>query len=766
MLCLFINSSYFQKNNVHATKLRKSYGPYRIIRYKHASEPEDVTAESVPSSILTPAPTRIRMKESKKSAKSSIPTITVSVPSLAPSLEVDDESSEPTNVPSIVVTQVPSTMSSSAPTLSPSSVKESSASPSISILSGDPTVESSNSPSISISTEIPTAESSNSPSISISTEIPTAERSNSPSISISSGIPTFAPSKVYNIVTNAPSLSSSSYKPSITYEIPSQSQSGAPSFNSSNRPSIRKSAIPTLRTSLDPTASVTASPTGLFPSSTPTFSSNGETYYARGEPKLTMDGIFLIESDETIAFLSDLVAVFIKDYLVQTLDGKSTDVNKLSVTCDLNSQDPSTHAHHSNPNGRRLQGPVTFEFDTWVLHYKNPKTGNSLNDGDFDIQGVFTSAEIQSAFIDALLDSNLNEFETVMGISAPIDGDSSLSSDAFSENVVDESESDTSTDVSLIAILSVCSGTLLLLALFVFRKMSSSSKGSQQLYVDVEGDECPSLGNSPTRTQSEKGSPFSQQSKSTTHSSPKTSHRKLSNEADFNILDEMGTPVKVDQVPQFNPLVSVSSERPKTPSDEVIEYPFDERGVEATIQRSINYEDNTRIDENIKSASLECSGVDEEDTLYNGDPSIVSKLSAHGYSTLIYGDAATVATDLNTLTDARNIIQKMEVSMKTESTMKNVDVMLTDREEYIEVVAPAGMLGVMTDSSRPGPPVVGAIHEDSPLADSLQPGDRIVKIDEVDTSEMSSVNLNELVSSRRESSRTLGVLRTRSMITC
>ena len=75
-------------------------------------------------------------------------------------------------------------------------------------------------------------------------------------------------------------------------------------------------------------------------------------------------------------------------------------------------------------------------------------------------------------------------------------------------------------------------------------------------------------------------------------------------------------------------------------------------------------------------------------------------------------------------------------------------------------------LGVMTDSSRPGPPVVGAIHEDSPLADSLQPGDRIVKIDEVDTSEMSSVNLNELVSSRRESSRTLGVLRTCNMTTC
>lgn len=70
----------------------------------------------------------------------------------------------------------------------------------------------------------------------------------------------------------------------------------------------------------------------------------------------------------------------------------------------------------------------------------------------------------------------------------------------------------------------------------------------------------------------------------------------------------------------------------------------------------------------------------------------MSKLSTHGYSTRIYGDAATVATDLNTLTDARNIIQKMEVSMKTESTMKNVDAMLTNREEYIEVVAPAGMV--------------------------------------------------------------------------
>ena len=618
MLCLFINSSYIQKNVVHATKLRKSYGPYRIIRHKHATKSEDVTAESVPSSILTPVPTRIRMKESKKSAKSSTPTVYVSVPSLAPSLEVDDESSEPTHVPSIVVSQVPSIVSSSAPTLSPSSVRESSATPSINISTGDPTIESSNSPSVSISTGIPTVESSNSPSISISTEIPTAESSNSPSISISSGIPTFAPSKVYNIVTNAPSITSSSYKPSITYEIPTQSQSGAPSFSSSNRPSIRKSAMPTLKTSSDPTASVTAAPTGLYPSSTPTFSSNGETYYARGEPKLTMNGVSSIDSDETVAFLSDLVAVFIKDYLVQTLDEKSTDINKLSVTCDLNSQDPSTHEHHSNPNGRRLQEPVTFEFDTWVLHYKNPNTGNSLNDGDFDIQEVFTSAEIQSEFIDALLDSNLGEFEAVMGISAPIDGDSSLSSDTFSENVDDESESDTSTDVSLIAILSVCSGTLLLLALFVFRKMSSSSKRSQKLYADVEGDEFPSLGNSPTRTQSEKGSPFSQQSKSTTHSSPRISHRKLSNEADFSILDEMGTPVKVDQVPQFNPLVSVGSERPKTPTDAVIEYPFDERCVEAKIQRSINYEDDTMIDENINSASPKCSGVDEEDTLYNG----------------------------------------------------------------------------------------------------------------------------------------------------
>lgn len=76
-------------------------------------------------------------------------------------------------------------------------------------------------------------------------------------------------------------------------------------------------------------------------------------------------------------------------------------------------------------------------------------------------------------------------------------------------------------------------------------------------------------------------------------------------------------------------------------------------------------------------------------------------------------------------------------------------------------------LGVATDSSNPGPPRVDAIQEDSVLASVLLVGDKVVAVDGCDTTQMSSAELNDLVSSKRENpSRIFSVLRQHNLITC
>ena len=76
-------------------------------------------------------------------------------------------------------------------------------------------------------------------------------------------------------------------------------------------------------------------------------------------------------------------------------------------------------------------------------------------------------------------------------------------------------------------------------------------------------------------------------------------------------------------------------------------------------------------------------------------------------------------------------------------------------------------LGIATSTSETlSPPVIEAIQEDSALIDLLMVGDKIISVDECDTSQMSSSQFNDLVSSRRHVTRRFRVLRRHNMISC
>jgi hypothetical protein len=69
-------------------------------------------------------------------------------------------------------------------------------------------------------------------------------------------------------------------------------------------------------------------------------------------------------------------------------------------------------------------------------------------------------------------------------------------------------------------------------------------------------------------------------------------------------------------------------------------------------------------------------------------------------------------------------------------------------DERIEVIAPPGKLGVVIDTPMNGFPMVHAIKETSVLSDRVRIGDKLIAVDDEDTTEMSAIKVSKLISSR------------------
>jgi len=81
-------------------------------------------------------------------------------------------------------------------------------------------------------------------------------------------------------------------------------------------------------------------------------------------------------------------------------------------------------------------------------------------------------------------------------------------------------------------------------------------------------------------------------------------------------------------------------------------------------------------------------------------------------------------------------------------------------DEYIEVIAPAGPLGVVIDNPLLGSPRVHAIKDTSLLAGKVRIGDKLISVNGMDTIYMSAIKVSSLISSNAQKpGRTFGFVR-------
>lgn len=86
-----------------------------------------------------------------------------------------------------------------------------------------------------------------------------------------------------------------------------------------------------------------------------------------------------------------------------------------------------------------------------------------------------------------------------------------------------------------------------------------------------------------------------------------------------------------------------------------------------------------------------------------------------------------------------------------------------DMEERFEVDAPSGKLGMVIDTPSGGAPVVHAIKDSSVLADRVDVGDRLMSVDDEDTTGLTAMQVSKLISQKAENpSRILVFARTRA----
>jgi len=89
------------------------------------------------------------------------------------------------------------------------------------------------------------------------------------------------------------------------------------------------------------------------------------------------------------------------------------------------------------------------------------------------------------------------------------------------------------------------------------------------------------------------------------------------------------------------------------------------------------------------------------------------------------------------------------ISMFTDDD--SLERMYGEREdEKLEIIVPAGRLGVVIDTPLSGVPMVHAIKETSILSDKVRIGDKLISVDGEDTTQMSAIKVSKLISSKAQ----------------
>ena len=75
------------------------------------------------------------------------------------------------------------------------------------------------------------------------------------------------------------------------------------------------------------------------------------------------------------------------------------------------------------------------------------------------------------------------------------------------------------------------------------------------------------------------------------------------------------------------------------------------------------------------------------------------------------------------------------------------------------IVAPPGKLGISLDAPESGCPFVHSIKESSPLFGKLEPGDRLLAVDEEDVRLHTAIKISKILSRRSDRERMLTIVR-------
>lgn len=689
--------------------------------------------------------------------------------------------------PSIMQSEYPTIMQSEKPSEIPKRKK-----------TPEPTPKESNHPSRVPSfspTKLPTINPTNQPTHSPSvmpTFDPSVASSNSPTISHS---PTSSP-----VVGSSPSptIKATSGPTNVFTANPSNGLTNQPSTSPSNALGAYPSANPTFKATNEPSAMKESSTT-----SEPSFEVSRITLSMRESPKILLtaeeNGSIepLVEGSDAMIMLEKLVANSTKDYLKDNYD--LNDERNFEVAVEVAKQDltfEERHFHHSKAgtdssiveeSSRQIQEENAYSslnviFDMWVIYNSHKDDDSSFQD---DIKkaadNALDSSERSQKLVDDLKRTQYSEFSALSRIQT-IDSTSADSIDI--DNLNDDNEGGESggetMQTMVIATVVVCVVVILATGIFIRLKLVHSDR--KEVYNEFYP---PSKTSSPTLKSTP---PMKFDERDTREQIPNSSQQShgLQHSAVENLLD-----VHVNSVPQF----CVNDSQYSLDGG----IPFDESTLGGSqcneSQYSMSHKDSfslvhdgdaSYVDEEYnmlspseknESHEINDSAVDDAfmfNTSYsptrtidlvmernNVEPSDRSVgYMSHNSNSILSHEPITPNSYRN------NSVQPFSKEEEALSVICNSIQPQDGKIEYIEVEVPAGMLGVATDSTENGPPVVDAILPESVLSKMLVVGDRIVKVDECDTSRMSAEQLNALVSSRRHNTRKFGILRVHFLTMC
>jgi len=132
----------------------------------------------------------------------------------------------------------------------------------------------------------------------------------------------------------------------------------------------------------------------------------------------------------------------------------------------------------------------------------------------------------------------------------------------------------------------------------------------------------------------------------------------------------------------------------------------------------------------------------------------------------IEADNSQVASGRHTASSGSNITDTVTGRLEAPSLFSDdasFERQYSELEDRIEVIAPAGKLGVVIDTPHGGVPVVHAIKDTSVLADKIKVGDRLIYVDDEDTTRMTAIEVSRLISRKAQNpERSLIFVRYRS----